>query len=100
MKTLENKTISILKDEKTQEYMKYSDLCKAILDFVDPKVGLTVSQQKERFKILDVIESANGEIKLEDADYSLLKGILDNYKFGIQHRDIVMFADDFNALNK
>lgn len=67
-------TINLGDRAVTHEFKKF--LVEAI-DLHQP-AGRTIKMIRQAAKIVDVIEGSNGTIKLEDADYELLKSALDS----------------------
>ncbi len=96
MKSITNKTTEIKNGEV---FLDYADLLKAILN-VTPQGGISVQDMKMRLKLHDVIDKSNGTIEFEDSDYNYLKPLLANMKWGISHKNIVEFSDDFDNAEK
>jgi hypothetical protein len=62
-----------------------------------PPQGCTISAMRQRIKIMDAIEAAEGDqLQLEDADYELLKGQFQAFQFRLAHKDLVAIADGFD----
>ena len=92
MKTLDNKRF-LLGTNETQ----YSELIKACLNNV-PQGGFTPQEMKERMKILDVLETANGTIDLEDADAKKMKDCVKQMKWGLLDKNLIEFIDSVEKL--
>jgi len=62
-----------------------------------PPQGCTISAMRQRIKIMDLIETTEGDqLALEDADYELLKGQFHAFPFRLVHKDLVAIADGFD----
>ncbi len=96
MKQLQNRTTEIKNGE---EALKYSDLLKLVL-MVQPQGGYAVSDIRTRLKLTEILEKSNGNISLEDADYTYLKPLVNNMKWNGVHKDLVEFTDDYNKAEK
>lgn len=96
MKKLENKTTEIANGE---EKLTYAGLLKIVL-MVTPQGGYSLTDMKTRLKLTDLLEKANGEIELEDADYTYLKPLLSNMKWGVVNKGIIELCDDFEKAEK
>ncbi len=95
MKKLENKETTILlsKDKKAC----YSDILSGVLEGT-PAEGITIGDLRQRLSIIDTVKCSNGTIDLEDKDFEYLKGVVNNNRWGIIHRDIINMVDDINKL--
>jgi predicted metal-dependent TIM-barrel fold hydrolase len=97
MKTISNKETQILGEDK--RLMKRSDILKLVVGTTSNQ-GISISEMRDRFKILDVLEIANGEVVLEDVQFKTLKKLFDEFKWASLHKDIVNLADHLEELNK
>lgn len=60
-----------------------SELMRQVLQ-LSPVQSITVEQMRQRCKILDAIDAAGGAaIKLEEAQFSLLTGIIKEFPFNV-----------------
>lgn len=92
MKTLDNKRFLLGTNE-----VQYSELIKTCLNNV-PQGGFTPQEMKERMKILDVLETANGTIELEDADAKKMKDCVKQMKWGLLDKNLIEFIDSVEKL--
>lgn len=74
------------------ETLTYSSLITAVLN-TPPQGGYTAQDIESRIKIRTVLKESNGEISLEDSDFSYLKGLVKNMRWGIEHQDILNFVN-------
>lgn len=59
-----------------------------------PAQGCSIGDMRRRIKILDAIETVDGdELQLEDADFDLLKQIYNGTQFRVAHKDLLAIAD-------
>lgn len=58
--------------------------------------GADIAEVRKRIRILDALDKAKDSdvVTLEDADYDLLKGLYDRFRFAIAHRDLATICDD------
>jgi hypothetical protein len=97
MKTISNKEVKITTGEGL---MHRSDLFKIVINEPGER-GIKISEQRERMRILDVIEKAGkGDLTLEDADFNKLKTLYDNYGWMAVHKDLTELADHLDELAK
>lgn len=93
MKTLENKETTIVQNvDGSIKPLTYTDLLKICLNN-PPQGGFSVTEMRQRLKIIDSLETANGKIKLEDADYVLTSTCVKDFKWAQMHKDILEFID-------
>lgn len=57
------------------------------------QVPISISEMRQRIRILDVLDKSTDTLTLEDADYDRLVALFDAFPFGMAHRDIVALAD-------
>lgn len=99
MKTIDNKTtnLSFLVEGKEKK-MTYKDILKLILD-LPPEKGYSITEMRQRLKIYAEIEpDKKNKINLEDADFSILKKLVLDFKWAQHHKDIVAFVDHIESL--
>lgn len=58
-----------------------------------PAAGNKAAEMRQRVRILDAVEGAKDLLVLEDADYSLLKDITENFPFAIANKDLLAVLD-------
>lgn len=92
MKQFENKTTEIPHHEEKRN-LNYTDLITHCLNTI-PQGGYSVEEMEQRLRIKAVTDSANGKVKLEDADYSKLNELVKGSTWAILHADIVTFKKD------
>jgi hypothetical protein len=97
MKKIENKSTTIPK-EGTNEFMTFFDLIEVLLN--TPSVeGFSLDKMRQYLSIMDAIDKSDKvsvEIKLNE--FTSLKEVLNKFKWGQSHKDIVVFADYINSL--
>lgn len=77
---------------------KYSDL---IIDSLNnpPQTGFNVKEMKDRMRIVDIAEKANGEITIEHpADIEKLKQCVDAMPWAVLSKDLIVFLDEIEKL--
>lgn len=96
------KTIKNVKTEITSNNgaLDRNELFKLILN--EPtQQGINVNSMRERFRILDAIEKADGgDVVLEDNDFNTLKKMFDAYGFVKPHKHILELADHLEEVSK
>lgn len=58
--------------------------------------GITLDDVRRRVRILDKVDArdpAVSSVRLEDADWDMLRGILKTFRFASAHADLVRIAD-------
>lgn len=79
------KTIELREDNQ----IKTVDILKITLSTAPQ--GVQFAEMRRRNKVLDAVEDAekdNAPLNLEDADYSLVKGIVENFNFGVCNKSL------------
>ena len=78
---------------RESEQIKSRDVIATIVS--DGSRGIGVDEMRKRCRILDVLDKANGELKLEDADHEVLKRIVNDYpNFGSANPKLLEIIDD------
>lgn len=97
MKTIKNAKTEI---SSNVGVLDRNELFKLILN--EPtQQGINVNNMRERFRILDAIDKADGgDIKLEDNDFNTLKRMFDAYGFVKPHKHILELADHLEEVSK
>lgn len=94
MKTIELKKLG---NKGEDGAIDYKELIQMIVQLpTDPRVGLGVEEIRKAVRILDLLDESKKTLTLEDADYNVLKEKLSNHKFGIAHKNIIVFVDDID----
>lgn len=96
MKKLENKVTSIDRG-KGEGFITFADLIRVVCDQV-PQGGLSVSDMRERIRILSVIEEDGDTFDFEDADAIALKRLTTEMRWSVISKDIIMFVEDVERL--
>jgi hypothetical protein len=73
---------------------KSRDVIRIVVERTDSERGIGIPEMRKRLRILDALDSADGELTLEDADWELLKGLIARFPFAVAHREIVQVSDD------
>jgi len=60
-----------------------------------PIEGINIAQMRQRINLLDKLEKAGDKLELEDADFDAIKGLIENYKFGIVSRHVLALCEKF-----
>lgn len=87
MKTINDKEVQIGKDK-----INYKELLKICVN-TPPQGGYTPEDMKNRVKILSVIDSSNGEMKFEDAEYNTLKECVNKSRWNVLAPELVEFIE-------
>lgn len=61
---------------------------------LNPREGIQIEEMRRSIKLLDALDSANGTLDLEDADYSYLKQKIEAMNWNIVDRRILTLVDD------
>jgi hypothetical protein len=97
MKTISNKEVKITTESGL---MHRSDLLVIVTNEPGER-GIKISEQRERMRILEVIEKADkGDITLEDADFNKLKTLYEAFGWTAVHKDLTDLADHLDELAK
>lgn len=76
----------------------YADVLREVIRRpTDPQRGADIAEMRRSIRLLDALEAANGVLKLEDADYELLKTKVEGMPWNLIDRRIITFVDDVNA---
>jgi hypothetical protein len=60
---------------------------------VNAQSGATLEEVRRRIRILDAIDSVDGDaLTLEDADHQHLQVVYNSFKFGAVHKDIITLS--------
>ncbi len=98
MKKFENKKTE-LKDGENE--MGFADLAIICLNTL-PQGGLSPQEMAKRIKLINPLEDLEigKELKIEDADFEVLKTCSDETKWRMIHKDIVAFHEYIDKLSK
>jgi hypothetical protein len=66
---------------------------------LDPQRGIGLDEMRRSVRVLDALESADGTLDLEDADYDHLKEKLLAMPWGIVDRRILQLVDDITGVS-
>lgn len=69
-----------------------TDFVKAALNH-QPQGGYKAGDLRDRFRVLDAIDKANGCLALEDADAKTLQRCVNETTWTVLHRDVLAFCD-------
>lgn len=99
MKAITNKETTIVtKEGDSERKMTYLDLLKLIMN-QPPANGYTISEMRQRLKIFaELVEDKKNKINLEDADFTVVKKCVLEFKWAQPHKDIVEFVDHLESL--
>jgi|SRR5262245_2667822 len=83
----------VLRDRGT---FKAREVITAMLETPPPNQGITYQEMRKRDRVLDALDAAKGQsyFDLEDADYSVLKGLLDTFQWATAKRELRKILDD------
>lgn len=74
------------------EKFKAHDVLGTIINQAGPG-GIGVADMRQRIRLLDAVAAATETLLLEDADYDRLKGLVEQFNFGLIHKDLLAVAD-------
>jgi hypothetical protein len=95
MKTSPLKTLA--SDDGSPE-IAYAQVLREVLRRpADPQKGADIAEMRKSLRVLDALDSANGTLQLEDADYDHLKTKLLAMPWNIIDRRIVVLVDDVTS---
>lgn len=57
--------------------------------------GISISEMRERIKLLDKVDNATDTLKLEDAEFEKVKSLLENFKFGVVSKHVLKLCEKF-----
>jgi hypothetical protein len=97
LKRITNKQTSIMTNDAGGT--TYADLCMVCVNRM-PDGGFTVDDMRKRFRVIDQLDKADGHIEVEDADYALLKTLVNGFRWPAMSAEIVEFVDDVNNAGK
>lgn len=97
MKTIENKTTSIIKSEDV--FITYADLLVVLINKPLQKTT-TIKEMRRDMKLIDELEEVGEIITFSDDNYTYLLGLVENSEWAIKHKDLIAFADDFESAGK
>lgn len=96
MKIVVNKTTTI---KYRDNLLSRVELLKLVVNHATER-GITISDMRTRMRILDVLEGSGDNINIEDADFTLMKKLFDQYGWLQLHKDIIELADHLDELDK
>ncbi len=70
---------------------------KSALDYTPPQQGITVTEMRNRLRIIEIIEKAKDTLLLEDADYTVLCDLFAMVPWGVNERFIIRVQDELVA---
>ena len=97
---IENKETEIEKKiNKDGGKLKYSDLLKEVIEN-PPKGGfIGVDEMKKRIRMTTAIEcESNGVIEFETGDLDSIKKLINEFGWGVLHKDILNFINYINSI--
>jgi hypothetical protein len=95
MKTIQNKTTTILKSEDVMA--TYADLFVILLNKPLQKM-VTISDMRRDLKLLDLLEAAGETIEVSDEDFKHLVELVKTSEWALKHLDILEFVDYIESL--
>lgn len=95
MKILHNNSTSIIDGEKAVDY---ATLIKAVAGYVNPKEGIKIDEMSKKLRIHDIADKGGKKLEFEDADFALLKQLIQNHQWAVVHKDLIQLQEDINAL--
>lgn len=96
MKVVVNKKTSVKLGE---ELLDRAGLLKVVLN-LPPERGITVTEMRSRYKILDKLEGAGETISFEDAEFTTVKKLYNEFGWLGNHRDILDLGDHLDEVEK
>lgn len=95
MKLIELKTDIVIFPDGSEKEISTDELLRLSINSV-PEGGFTPQEMMLRLRLLNALDSSNGEMKIEDADYEKLSELVKSMKWGILSKFIVEFVNGFN----
>jgi hypothetical protein len=67
-----------------------------ILEQPSPGAGVSYADMRKRDRVLDALARFRDQpyADFEDSDYDVLKGLMENFQFGVAKRDLRLILDD------
>jgi len=88
-----------LPGEPGVEPLRYTQVLKEVIrQPLDPRAGVTIAEMRQSIRVLDALESANGTLELEDADYEHLKAKIMAMPWAVVDRRILTLVDDVTGV--
>lgn len=74
---------------------KIRDVIRAVASQPNPGRGIDVAEMRQRCRLLDALEKAQGDsLALEDADHALLVRLINAFQFATAHPQLLAIVDD------
>ena len=94
MKTVQLKIVPLTVNGETGE-LNYKAQLEAILKTPSNlQGGADYDEIRKSIRLLDILETANGEVKLEDADHEYLKARVMGARYGVIDKVVQSFIED------
>ena len=78
--------------------ISYGDVLREVVRRpLNPQAGVNIAEMRQSLRVLDALESANGTLELEDADYQHLREKLEAMPWNVVDRRIVQLIDDVSG---
>lgn len=90
MKTIENKLSELEVTQGTKS--TYAQICCMVVKSTPQ--AISISDMRDRLRLIDILEKSDKTIDLEDADYKALMRLLNEFKWPTVHKGIVQLMDD------
>lgn len=96
MKNIPNLTFTAKELPSSTELLTTASLIKITLAQA-PANGFSFGDIRQRTKVADACDAAKegGEISLEDADYTVARKCVEDFRWGTSHPDLLKFAEQF-----
>ena len=100
MKTIELKSVPLVAFGEEQT-LEYKSLLQVIVETPeDRQSGASIEEQRKSIRILDRLETSNGKMELEDADFEYLLKRVQKTRFTSNNRAFVEFVDYLEKVSK
>ncbi len=76
------------------ERYKSKEVLQKVAEMAAPNQSISPGQMKQRIKIMDALDKANGSLLLEDADHAALKSAVEQFPWGIAHPELYEIIED------
>jgi hypothetical protein len=87
--------LKTLPGDKSMAELSYAQiLAEVVRRPLNSQAGASIEEMRQSIRVLDELETSNGVLELEDADYEHLKSKILAMPWGVIDRRIVQLVDD------
>ena len=94
MKCIPLKIVPLVVDGQEGKFDYKAQIAAILRTPSNPQIGADYDEIRKSIRILDILEAAEGEIKLEDADHEYLQGRVMGARFVVIAHAVEAFIED------